>query len=101
MAPWAAAVSRAAAVLYEAGATAVWLFGSRTRTMTTDHLSDIDLAVEGLRAPSLVIRRARMELKGKVDILRVEGAPPALRAEVLRSRVLIPWVPRDGAAPAT
>jgi SAM-dependent methyltransferase len=98
-APWAGAVSRAAAVLYEAGATVVWLFGSRTRGGTTDYLSDFDLGVEGLRGRSLAICQAKIELNGKVDIVRLEGVSAGLRSEILQSRVLVPWVPRHGPAP--
>ena len=45
---WVADVRRAAAILYDAGAAAVWLFGSRAGARAADRLSDFDLAVEGL-----------------------------------------------------
>jgi SAM-dependent methyltransferase len=96
-APWADAVRRAAGQLYEAGATAVWLFGSRARTRPPDRLADFDLGVEGLRRRSGAIHRATGELWGRVDIVCLEWASAAIRQAILRDRIL---VPRVACAPA-
>lgn len=91
-APWAHDVRRAAAILYGAGAKAVWLFGSRAGDRTADRLSDFDLAVEGLSDRTGAIAQASRELRGKVDVVRVESANPALRWGIAHSRILIPQV---------
>lgn len=97
-APWTDAVSRAAAVLYDAGATAVWLFGSRARGRTADRLTDFDLGVEGLPDGKGAIDRATREFVGKVDIVRMESANPNIRWAVMRNRIFIPRVTFTGAA---
>jgi predicted nucleotidyltransferase len=96
--PWADAVYRAAAVLYGAGATAVWLFGSRARehARAADRLSDFDLAVAGLPVRSVAIARASREFPARADIVCVESAPAPLRSEILQDRILVPRV--DGLA---
>ena len=91
-APWSNAVRRAAALLYDAGATAVWLFGSRARGNLTDRLSDFDLAVEGLYGETAAIRDAERELRGNADIVRLESALPRLRWAIVRDRTLVPRV---------
>lgn len=93
---WAADVRRAAAILYDAGAAAVWLFGSRAGVRAVDRLSDFDLAVEGLPNGTGVIPHASHELRGKVDIVRVESATPALRWGIAQRRVLVPRVVYSG-----
>lgn len=89
---WASDVRRAAAILYDAGATAVWLFGSRAGARAADRLSDFDLAVEGLPSGANVILQAARELRGKVDIVRFESATPALRWGIAQNRILVPRV---------
>lgn len=89
-APWADAVSHAASVLYEAGARAVWLFGSRAGTRPIDRLSDFDLAVEGLPAGTAAIDLASRALWGRVDIVRLEAARPGLRWGCAQSRIFVP-----------
>lgn len=89
---WASDVRRAAAILYAAGATAVWLFGSRAGARAADRLSDFDLAVEGLPSGAGVIAQASRELRGKVDIVRMESATPALRWGISQNRILVPLV---------
>jgi 2-polyprenyl-3-methyl-5-hydroxy-6-metoxy-1,4-benzoquinol methylase len=90
--PWADDVLRAAAVLYDAGASTVWLFGSRGGEKTPDRLSDFDLAVEGLPDGTEAVARASRWIRGRVDIVRLEFATPALRWGVNRSRIVVPWV---------
>jgi 2-polyprenyl-3-methyl-5-hydroxy-6-metoxy-1,4-benzoquinol methylase len=90
--PWADAVRRAAAVLYDAGATAVWLFGSRAGRGTADHLSDFDLGVEGLNGATAAIKDAARELRGNVDIVQLESANPVLRWAITRDRVMVPHI---------
>lgn len=97
--PWAEDVHRAAAVLYDAGARAVWLFGSRANERPADRLSDFDLAVEGLPNGTGAIIRASRELWGKVDIVRLESATPALRWGIAQSRILVPQVAHGGDKP--
>jgi SAM-dependent methyltransferase len=94
--PWADAVSRAAAVLYDAGATAVWVFGSRAGGRAADRLSDVDLGVEGLPDGTGAIDRAARELRGKVDIVRLESATPDLRWAIVHNRMFVPWVAHTG-----
>jgi SAM-dependent methyltransferase len=89
---WACDVRRAAAILYDAGATAVWLFGSRAGARASDRLSDFDLAVEGLPSGTGVISQASRELHGKVDIVRMESATPDLRWGICSNRILVPRV---------
>lgn len=96
---WASDVRRAAAILYAAGATAVWLFGSRAGARAADRLSDFDLAVEGLPSGANVILQAAHELRGKVDIVRLESATPALRWGISQSRILVPQVAYSEASP--
>lgn len=99
-APWASDVRRAAAILYDAGARAVWLFGSRAGDKAADRLSDFDLAVEGLPNGAGAISQASRELRGKIDIVRMESATPALRWGITHSRIIVPQVALADAAPA-
>src|SRR5262249_26037431 len=55
-----------------------------------------DLGVEGLVGKAQVIHRAAQELWGKVDIVVLESATPALRWEIARNRVFVPRVDRAG-----
>lgn len=96
--PWASDVRRAAAILYDAGARAVWLFGSRAGVKAADRLSDFDLAVEGLPNGAGAIDQASRELRGKVDIVRVESATPDLRWGIAHRRILVPQVALADAA---
>lgn len=86
---WADDVRRAASLLYDAGATAVWLFGSRARGRVADRLTDFDLGVEGLNGETGAILFATRELRGKVDVVRLESATPTLRREIMRDRLLV------------
>ncbi len=94
---WTDAVIRAAAALYDTGAKAVWLFGSRARNQTAGHLSDIDLAVEGLPDGTEVIKRLVRELPRRVDIVRLESATPDMRWAIMRDRVYVPCISSTGA----
>lgn len=96
---WAGDLRRAAAVLYDGGATAVWLFGSRARTRAADRLTDFDLAVEGLPSGSGLISQASRELHGKVDIVSVESATPAMRWGIAQRRIFVPRVAYRAANP--
>jgi predicted nucleotidyltransferase len=81
-----------AAVLYNAGAHRVWLFGSLGRGQRQDRRSDIDLAVEGLRASnhSGAVALARHIARGRVDVVPLDATAPSLRAMILKDRILIP-----------
>jgi 3' terminal RNA ribose 2'-O-methyltransferase Hen1 len=57
-----------------------------------DRLSDVDLAVEGLPPSSGVFAQAARELRGKVDIVPMEGANAELRWGILRRRLLVPRI---------
>lgn len=89
-APWADDVRRAAAVLYEGGARAVWLFGSRARGRAPDRLTDFDLAVEGLPVSAPAMAKAARALRGKTDIVALESAQPGLRWHIARNRIFVP-----------
>jgi len=91
-APWADAVQRAAAVLYAAGATGVWLFGSRAAAGAADRLSDFDLAVEGLGDTERAVAQASRVLGGRLDVVRLESANPDMRWGISRTRMLVPRV---------
>jgi len=83
--------AEAASLLYDAGASRVWLFGSIARSDVRDMRSDLDLAVEGLGdAPIRNIRYAlRKQLRCKVDIVSMDRAMPQLRQGILRCRVFV------------
>jgi 2-polyprenyl-3-methyl-5-hydroxy-6-metoxy-1,4-benzoquinol methylase len=98
-APAADALFRAADVLYDAGAAAVWLFGSRARSRAPDRRSDFDLCVEGLPDRAGTIERASRELRGRVDIVRMELATPPLRCAILQNRILVPRIARTDEGP--
>jgi len=96
---WADDIRRAAAILYDAGAKAVWLFGSRALARRADRLTDFDIAVEGFPHGLIAISRASRELHGKVDIVPFELADPVLRCQIAKSRILVPRVPYSKTAP--
>lgn len=79
----------AARALYAAGARRVWLFGSLARGGSSDSCTDLDFAVEGLDEA----RRQRASdslrawLRCKVDVVRLESAPPALKRAIEDCRV--------------
>jgi predicted nucleotidyltransferase len=74
----------AAARLRSHGATRVWLFGSLAEQRPRID-SDVDLAVEGLPASRYFAALTELaELCGtRVDLVRLETAPPSLRRRVL------------------
>jgi predicted nucleotidyltransferase len=90
-----------AAHLYAHGAERVWLFGSLARGRPQDERSDIDLAVEGL--PAEVNLRLLSELDQlllcPVDLVELERASPALRAQVEQHRILFENRPSIGPVP--
>lgn len=65
------------------GATRVWLFGSFAQGGVHAG-SDVDLAVEGLSEAAHYRAMARVAgvLGAEVDLVRVEEAPPRLRARI-------------------
>ena len=89
-----ALAGEAAALLYARGASRVWLFGSLAKGRTQDKHSDIDLAVEGL--PPLECDAAVGELRGRwrsrIEVIAIATTSAALRASVLRNRLLLPRV---------
>jgi predicted nucleotidyltransferase len=82
---------RCAVELYAKGAKRVWLFGSLADCSYLDHLTDIDIAVEGLKPP--VLDRVRRTIiareKTKIDVVCLETANPGFRNGILRKRVLL------------
>jgi len=83
--------AEAASLLYQAGASRVWLFGSIARRDVRDMRSDLDLAVEGLaETPIRNIRAAlRKQLRCKVDVVSMDRAMPQLRQGILRCRIFV------------
>ncbi len=94
--------TRAAAVLYGLGATHVWLFGSLAASRLQDRRSDLDLAVDGLQRGALerAAEAAERIVGCHVDLVDAAAIPPALRASVIRTRVLLRRQPEDSAAEA-
>jgi len=82
----------AASILYMAGASQVWLFGSLARSGDTDRRTDIDLAVEGLSAGRrhYLMQQLRTLLQCKFDIVGTEDIGPTLRRSLLENRLLLP-----------
>lgn len=80
------AAEEAAAYLRTLGARRVWVFGSVAKGITPDFRSDLDLAVEGLpgdryfEAVGVLLDR----LPCSLDLVEMERAPTALRANILR-----------------
>jgi predicted nucleotidyltransferase len=85
-----AVAKRCAAELYKRGAIRVRLFGSLRYGVTPDALSDIDLAVEGLARETLLRtqRTFRWREGIKIDLVRLEDAPPGFRKSVQKGIVL-------------
>jgi predicted nucleotidyltransferase len=83
---------RAAALLYERGASRVWVFGSLGRGEQQDRRSDLDLAVEGMPAGQL--HEAAREVAHLVgfhsDVVDTETMQPYIRAGFVASRRLMP-----------
>jgi predicted nucleotidyltransferase len=82
-----------AQVLYAHGAAHVWLFGSLASGRVQDRRSDIDLAVDGMsgREADAVTPAVERVIGCHVDVLSFdEELPIQLRAQALRSRVLLP-----------
>ena len=69
--------------LVERGARRVWLFGSLAWG-TAHEASDIDLAAEGLAADDLLRLQGELLLQspGRIDLVRIEEAPPALARRI-------------------
>lgn len=82
---------RCAMILYSKGAKRVWLFGSLAVGDYIDRLSDIDIAVEGLRQPVLdrIRRSVIAQERTKIDIVCLETVNPGFRNEILKKRVLL------------
>jgi len=80
-----------AKVLYANGAKRVWLFGSLAKGADIHQLTDIDIAVEGLKKPALdrTRRIIRSKVKSKVDIVILETANPGFRNSIMKSRILL------------
>jgi len=72
------------------GATRVWLFGSLAWGQPHGK-SDVDLMVEGIAdlAWLAAIRTAEEVIDAPVDVVRIEDAPPSLRARVMQEGRLI------------
>jgi SAM-dependent methyltransferase len=85
-------LARASAILHEAGATRVWLFGSRARGALLDRRSDLDLAVEGLGEDTArtLARQLRHELGVLTHVVPFERPEPSLRHAVQSACVLLP-----------
>lgn len=83
--------NKCAKYLYSNGAKRVWLFGSLAQGENIDHLTDIDLAVEGLKKPNLSRVRSyiRDKYKIKIDVVCLETANPGFRREIMKKRVFI------------
>ncbi len=73
-----------AAMLYEAGARRVVLFGSLAKGGVPHAESDIDLCVEGLdeRALAAVVLELLERAGAEVDLVRWEAASPRLRRRI-------------------
>ena len=82
---------RCAMILYSKGAKRVWLFGSLAEGEHFDRLTDIDIAVEGLRQPVLehIRRNIVAQERTKIDIICLETANPGFRNEILKKRMLL------------
>ncbi|WP_027803466.1 methyltransferase domain-containing protein [Paraburkholderia dilworthii] len=83
--------AEAAALLYDAGAHRVWVFGSTARLDVRDARSDLDLAVEGMTEAQIKSMREalRTRFRCKVDVVSMERALPELRQGILKCRVLM------------
>lgn len=82
---WRVAGEAARRLRSEFGAEQVWAFGSLVRDGVFDERSDIDLAASGV--PEAALLDAVRMLLGLdraflVDLVRIEAAPPELRAVV-------------------
>ena len=83
---------RGAVLLYRNGAEKVWVFGSVAKGRRLDFRSDIDFAVKGM-APEKILRLgAELEelLTFAVDLVEIEKARPALRAQIEGHGIFIP-----------
>ena len=82
---------RAAALLYQRGASRVWVFGSLGRGEPQDRRSDLDLAVEGL--PPARLHEAARDVAHLVgfhsDVLDSQALEPNIRAGFMLSRQLM------------
>lgn len=88
-------VAPLATTLREAGATAIWVFGSLARTggWSAPHPeSDLDVGVEGLDPARFfeAERALRAVISEPFDLLRIEDAPASLRERILRDGERIP-----------
>ncbi|RKG52237.1 methyltransferase domain-containing protein [Corallococcus sp. AB011P] len=82
---------RAAALLYQRGASRVWVFGSLGRGEQQDRRSDLDLAVEGL--PSARLHEATRDVERLAgfhsDVVDSQFLDPHVRAGFMASRQLM------------
>lgn len=92
-------VERAAALLYERGATRVWAWGSLGEGHTLDVHSDVDLAVEGMTEWQCESIKSELRHRApcKVDVISMEDTDAQVRWFVARGRL----VPRNGPAGMT
>ncbi len=72
------------------GVTRIWLFGSAAGKRPLDWRSDLDFAVEGLRAGReyQVWSELDERLSRPLDLVRCEDAPPLLLSEIQKGIVL-------------
>jgi len=68
----------------------VWLFGSVAKEKRVSPHSDLDIAVEGLPAGHEWGLWSRLDesLSSPVDLVRFEDAPPVLRSEIEKGKVI-------------
>lgn len=84
---------RGAQVLYARGAAQVWLFGSLAWGRAQDRRSDIDFLASGIagRLVREAVPAVEQAIGCHVDVVSLDDElPPQLRAQALRSRVLLP-----------
>jgi len=82
-------------LLYEAGARAVWVFGSlaeRPGWGAPHAASDLDLAVAGLPSKAFLDAESRLRLIAgePIDLVRLEDAPVSLSERILADGELVP-----------
>jgi predicted nucleotidyltransferase len=89
---WRVADVAARGLRAEFGAEQVWVFGSLARDGVFDEHADIDLAVSGVDESAWFdATRMLLGLDGAflIDLARLEGAPDALRRNILSEGILL------------
>jgi predicted nucleotidyltransferase len=89
---WRVADVAARRLRAEFGAEQVWVFGSLARDGVFDEHADIDLAVSGVDESAWFdATRMLLGLDGAflIDLARLEGAPDALRRNILSEGILL------------